>query len=171
VTHAAKRAGVERRRLYERRDADEAFAAAWVDAYDQGGDVIRDEIRRRAVEGWEEPVFGPLGPGQGSGEIGSVRKFSDRLLELEAKRRDPGYRDNHRLEVTGAGGGPVELGDHRRTSIEAVLAFAIEHHMASGLLEQLERLGFTRVEVEPSDDVRPALPAGDPPPSPGRSEV
>jgi hypothetical protein len=47
---------VARQRLYERRDADERFAAEWRVAEQQGTDALEDEARRRAVDGWEEPV-------------------------------------------------------------------------------------------------------------------
>lgn len=97
VTAAAALAGCHRQRFYELRDQDDDFRAAWEDAYEQGADVVRDEIRRRAVEGWEEPVF------QQGKLVGHVRKYSDRLLELEAKRRDPAYRDSVKVE----GGEPV----------------------------------------------------------------
>jgi hypothetical protein len=66
-------------------------------------DAIRDEVRRRAIEGWDESVY------QRGQLVGHVRKFSDALLMMEAKRRDPSYRENPHVEVTGGDGGPVEL--------------------------------------------------------------
>ena len=97
VTHAANAAGVLRQRVYELRDADERFAAEWAAAFEAGTDVLRDEVRRRAVDGVEEPVF------QRGELVGHVRKFSDVLLIFELKRRDPSYRDT----VTVDGGKPV----------------------------------------------------------------
>lgn len=117
VTRAAELAGVERRRLYELRDSDEAFAAAWLDSHDAGTDVIRDEIRRRAVEGWDEPLV------SAGKVVATVRKFSDRLLELEAKRRDVGYRDRPLDAVVAVGvaaGGVVKV--QTGVSLEEVAA-------------------------------------------------
>ena len=43
-------------------------------------------------------------------EVGYELTYSDKLLELLLKARDPRqFRENHKLEVTGAEGGPVEL--------------------------------------------------------------
>jgi hypothetical protein len=35
--------------MYELREQDETFAAAWADAWEQGTDVLEDELRRRAL--------------------------------------------------------------------------------------------------------------------------
>jgi len=103
VTHAAKAAGVYRRRFYELRAADEVFADSWADAFESGTDLLRDELRRRAVDGWEEPVVS-------AGKIlGTVQKFSDRLLELELKRRDLGYRERSGVTVAVGVGQPPDL--------------------------------------------------------------
>jgi hypothetical protein len=97
VTHAANAAGVYRQRLYEARDRDEAFAAEWADAYERGTDVLRDELRRRALEGIEEPIVS-------AGKVVAYKRvYSDRLLELELKRRDPSYREKFVVE----GGEPI----------------------------------------------------------------
>lgn len=65
------------------------------EAYDIGTDAYRQEVRRRALEGWLEPVFYK---GQ---EQGHVRKFSDTLLMFETKRRDPDYRDSVAVKHSG----------------------------------------------------------------------
>jgi hypothetical protein len=97
VTAAADEAGVHRRRLYELKDRDDAFADTWADAYQAGTDRLRDEVRRRALEGVEEPIVS-------AGKIiTTVRRYSDNLLMFELKRRDPAYRDS----VTVDGGKPV----------------------------------------------------------------
>lgn len=51
VSSACKAVGVDRKTVYDRRDADEAFAAAWNDALDQAADLLEEEARRRAYEG------------------------------------------------------------------------------------------------------------------------
>jgi hypothetical protein len=141
IEWAASQLDVRKQRLYEARAEDEVFAAAWAEAYERGQalrlDVVRDEIRRRAVDGWDEPVYQ-------RGELaGYIHRQSDLLLIFEAKRLDPAYRDNARLELTGAGGGPVELqAGYTPTSIADVVSLA-------GELGVLEQLGYTRTdEVE-----------------------
>jgi hypothetical protein len=136
ITAAAAAAGVDRRRFYELRAADGDFAEQWADAYEAGTDVIREEIRRRGVDGWDEPVF------QGGRAVGVVRKFSDALLMLEAKRRDPAYRDGARVEVTGRDGGPVELtaAGYDPPSLADVVRLA-------GDLGVLDQLGYQRADV------------------------
>jgi hypothetical protein len=51
------------------------------------------EIRRRAIEGWNDPVY------QMGQRVGSVRKYSDVLLIFLAKRLMPEYRDKVTLDV------------------------------------------------------------------------
>lgn len=52
----------------------------------------------RAVDGWLEPVFGK------DGQVGEVRRYSDRLLELLIKGDDP-QRYNPQQAASGAGSG------------------------------------------------------------------
>lgn len=52
-------------------------------------DVLRDEARRRAVDGVERPVFGSMGRGEGTGVVGHVTEYSDRLLEVMMKLQLP----------------------------------------------------------------------------------
>lgn len=75
---------------------------------------------RRAREGVDEPVFY-----QGD-ECGSVRKYSDTLAIFLLKGAMPEkYRENTRMELTGANGGPVQISDTERAAkIAAILAAA-----------------------------------------------
>ena len=151
VTEAANRAGVARQRFYDLRQADDVFYREWQEADEQGVDAIRDEIRRRAVDGWDEPVYQ-------RGELaGYIHRKSDRLLELEAKRRDPAYRDNPRVDLSlGADTEkPLEVDGARVISLADLNRFAesigvnIGYGFADGARE---RLGSSE---------RPALPPGD----------
>ena len=55
VRLAAERAGrAHTRRFYELRNEDEEFAAAWTEAVEQGTQLLEDELRQRAVDGWDE---------------------------------------------------------------------------------------------------------------------
>src|SRR5205807_601275 len=58
---------------------------------------IEAEIRRRAMEGWDEPVY------QQGARVGTVRKYSDTLLIFYAKRRMPEYREKQALDVNNVG--------------------------------------------------------------------
>jgi hypothetical protein len=93
IAEAASVAGANVRSFYRMRNRDERFKAAMAQAYETGTDTLKAESRRRAVEGWDVPVFGKLQDGS-TGVVGHERKYSDRLLELELKRRDPAYRES-----------------------------------------------------------------------------
>lgn len=100
ATKAAASVNVSRRTAYDHRQADAEFAVAWGDAVEEATDALEAEARRRALEGWEEPVFY-----QGS-ECGYVRKYSDRMLELMLG----GYRNRFRtkaVELSGPDGAPI----------------------------------------------------------------
>lgn len=103
VRDACKAARIARATPYRWREADPDFAAAWRDALDQAADVLEREAFRRAVTGVQEPVFGSLGPGQGTGEVGAVRKYSDTLLIFLLKGARPEkYRErvDNRIDGT-----------------------------------------------------------------------
>ena len=57
------------------------------------GELLHAEVHRRGVDGVEVPVFW-----QGKDTGHRVRKYSDRMLELQIKRHDPAYRE--RFDVT-----------------------------------------------------------------------
>lgn len=108
ISEAAREVGIDRTTVYLWKQRDAAFLEAFERAELDATEVLETEARRRAVEGWEEPVFGSLGQGAGSGEIGTVRKFSDTLLIFLLKGRAPEkYRDRASLEHTGKNGGPI----------------------------------------------------------------
>lgn len=90
INKATEAAGHHRTSWYGLRDRDETFAAAWAAAAAQGevvrNDVIRDEIRRRAIDGVDEPVYY-----QGN-VVGHVRRYSDTVLLAMANAHLPDYR-------------------------------------------------------------------------------
>src|SRR5690606_38686732 len=88
VTVSAEAFNLERARLYEIRKTDKTFADASDAAMQQAADHLEAEARRRAVDGWDEPVYW-----QGE-QVGVVRKFSDTLLIFLMKGANPEkYRD------------------------------------------------------------------------------
>jgi hypothetical protein len=67
---------------------DERFRKLFVLASEEYADRLEEAARERAVEGWEEPVY------QRGELVGSVRKYSDPLLQMLLKGAKPQrYRD------------------------------------------------------------------------------
>lgn len=111
ITAAARLVGIDRQRHYEWLDQPTkypTYQALFESAHEEACDRLETEALRRAVQGWDEPVFGK-GPGQHAGTVvvGAVRKYSDRMLELLLKARRP-EKFKERFEHTGKGGGPIE---------------------------------------------------------------
>ena len=106
VSRSASTASVSRQHVYAWLDKtkpeyDPKFEALYNDAHENALDILEEEARRRAVDGWAEPVY------QGGKKVGVVTKFSDTLLVLLLKGKRPGtFRD--RQEVTGADGAPLQ---------------------------------------------------------------
>lgn len=102
VTVTCEALNLRRQTVYEARAEDAEFAAAWDAAMEQAADHLEAEARRRAVDGWDEPVFY-----QGE-KAGLVRKFSDTLLIFLLKGARPEkFRDRQQHEHTGPGGEPL----------------------------------------------------------------
>lgn len=115
VTKAAELAELSRCYLYQRKRSDEQFSADWEEAARIGALRLEDEARRRAVDGWEEPVWN-------RGEMcGTVRKYSDTLLIvlLKAHHKDK-YGDKVRQELTGPDGGPVQV-ENKISVIQSIM--------------------------------------------------
>lgn len=121
VTAAARATGKKSASGYYRlRETDEKFASDWDAAREAGIDLAEDEVRRRGFEGVEEPVY------QAGKQVGSVRKFSDRLLLawLAARRPQVWGRRAH-LTLTGADGGPVEVSQSVDEAVERFSASVV----------------------------------------------
>ena len=138
VRHAAVHAGRNWRRFYQLREKDETFAAQWAEAADAGTDVLEHEAYRRAVESVAEPVY------QGGELVGTVQRYSDRLLEFLLRGRRPQvYRDNvARVELTGRAGGPLQAED-RSASLADVARVLVE----AGALDAAVVLGVRLGDV------------------------
>lgn len=94
VLKAAQAAGVDRRTVYKWLEHDETFTFAYNQAKENARDVVRAEIHRRAIEGWDEEVY------QLAQFAGTVRKYSDTLLIFHAKALMEEYREKHHVDVT-----------------------------------------------------------------------
>ncbi len=68
----------------EEAKRDPGFAKQIADAREQADGDLLVELHRRAVEGTSEPIFGPNGQ-----QVGSKRRYSDRLLLEKIKSRFP----------------------------------------------------------------------------------
>ena len=100
VTRACAAVAIDRRTAYETRDRDKAFAQQWREALDHAADLLEGELRRRAYEGVLEPVFGSLGAGAGSGQVGVIRRYSDQVgMFLLRAARPETYRERHQVTV------------------------------------------------------------------------
>ncbi len=109
VRVACHAAGISRTQAYRERQRNPRFATAWDQAQEDAIEILEAEARRRAMS------------------------MSDTLLIFLLKANRPAvYRDNARLELTGAAGGPIVtqvlsgLDDHEkaalRKAIDEVLA-------------------------------------------------
>ncbi|MDL2267193.1 hypothetical protein LJC46_04300 [Desulfovibrio sp. OttesenSCG-928-G15] len=101
VSQAARHAGLDRSGVYAKRREDESFAAVWDDALAIGVEALEDEAKRRAYEGWLEPIW------HKGEQCGEVRKFSDTLLIVLLKAHKP-EKYAERKQVSGPDGGPVQ---------------------------------------------------------------
>lgn len=98
VSAACRAAGVPRGRAYALRRADDDFRREWRQALEEALDDLEAELRRRAMDGVDKPVF------YAGKECGSVRTYSDALGMFILKSRRPA--------VFGGDGGPgAEQGD------------------------------------------------------------
>jgi hypothetical protein len=92
----------ERTAYYWRASPDPAFAEAMKVAEALACDRLEAEARRRAYDGVERPVY------QNGRLVGTELVYENTLLMFLLKGMRPEkYRERH--EITGAGGGPVQL--------------------------------------------------------------
>lgn len=100
VALAADAAGISRSQAYRTREGSAAFREAWDTALEDATDGLEAEARRRALEGWDRPVFY-----QGQC-VGAVREYSDPLLMFLLKAHRP---DRFRERVPSADDQPVTV--------------------------------------------------------------
>ena len=91
IKHAAATVPIDPSRHTEWMKLDPAYKEAFEKVKELAADSLVREARRRAVDGWEEPVF------QKGIQVGVTRKYSDILLMFLLKGARPHvYRDaNH----------------------------------------------------------------------------
>lgn len=104
ITAACEVSDVGRATHYVWLDNDPEYAKAFQIAHEASIEKMELEARRRAIAGYEEPVYY-----QGA-KVGTTRKYSDNLLMFMLKGAKPEtYRENHVHQHTGANGGAIEI--------------------------------------------------------------
>lgn len=124
ITESCKVAGIDRSTFYDWLEKYETFSLLYNQAKEIANDAVRAEVKRRGMDGVEEPV---VSQGQlvydydpvideitgeqrkdekgklmwQRGKMVTVRKYSDTLLIFLAKARMPEFREKQQVEVTG----------------------------------------------------------------------
>lgn len=126
VSVACRVANVSRPTYYNWcREGDEDFNAALAAAETLGIKAAEAEAWKRATEGTVEDVYGSLGGNCGTGVVGQKRVKSDTMLIFMLKGAAPQkYRENTSHEISGPGGGPLQ--------IEAVRSIVIDPKAIDG---------------------------------------
>lgn len=98
IGKAAEKLEIDRSTHYVWLSNDDRYAAAFAKARKMAADLLEEEAWRRAVDGYERPVF------HKGEEVGSVRHYSDALLTLLLKGAKPEvYKDRVENEIVGDG--------------------------------------------------------------------
>lgn len=122
---AARAAGVSLSTVTNHRKNDSEFAEAEAESLNAYRDKVAAVVHERGVIGWMEPLYSKgvraldvvtdengIVQRDESGEImykpASVWKFSEKFVEMEAKRVDPTYRDRSGVEIN-SGDGPTQI--------------------------------------------------------------
>jgi len=98
IAESARAAGVSKQTVHDHRKKDEIFAELYEEAMDSYRDRIESEVHRRALVGLDKPVY------QKGELVGYIREYSDRMLELLAKRHIMEYSDKLEIKQSQPGG-------------------------------------------------------------------
>lgn len=74
---------------------DEGYAADFARAKEMVCDLIEGEVIRRGSEGWDRKVGFKDGRWQGD----TQREYDSNLLMFQAKKLNPAYRENHKIDI------------------------------------------------------------------------
>jgi hypothetical protein len=102
ITESANIAGVARQTHYDWMANDPAYPQLFENARQEANDALQREARRRAIEGWDEPVY------QQGVCVGHKRRYSDTCLMALLNANVP-EKFRSRVEHTGANGGPMQV--------------------------------------------------------------
>ena len=96
ITKSAVAAGIYRRTHYDWLENDEDYGERFKEAKEVACEALELEARRRAVEGWDEPVFFK------DEVVGHKRRFDSTLLIFLLKANNPEkFADRHQHEHSG----------------------------------------------------------------------
>lgn len=95
VSEAARAAGIDRKTAYNWRRGDEIFSDHWKQALEEATDLLEAEARRRALEGYEEPLlYGGRLICDSGGKPVTRKRYSDGLLRMLLRAHRPAsFRD------------------------------------------------------------------------------
>jgi len=85
---SAALAGVSCRAIQKWRQEFPEFEERFEDAHAEYVESLKEEVHRRAVIGWDEPVF------QKGECVGTIRKYDSNLLMFLTKQAEPSFRDS-----------------------------------------------------------------------------
>lgn len=109
---SAEFVGVTLRTVRNHIESDEDFKAEVEEAYASYCDSLNEEIHRRAVTGWDEVHV------TSKGDQYTIQRYSDRMLELLAKRHMPEYREGDRVRVDATVTGAVAVASLDYTKLD-----------------------------------------------------
>lgn len=140
ISRAADAAEISRGTHYDWMEKDPAYRAGFEKAHRRASDLLEEEARRRAVEGWEEPIVykggisgrwsmpdgsDPYDPATGRRKPDAVfepltiRKYSDTLLIFLMKGNNPD-KFGDKLRHSGVVGMPERPEDYHRMTDEEI---------------------------------------------------
>lgn len=112
---ACRAVSIDRSTVRQWEEHDAAFSLKYQDAREQVNDSIRGEIFRRAKTGYDEEVATP------KGDVVTIHKYSDRLMEFLAKARMSEFREKQQLDVTSNGQTVGQLNLEQLASLMATM--------------------------------------------------
>lgn len=140
--------------IFQWRKKDAQFGEDWAAALEAGKTILEAEAYRRAIEGTRKPLFyqgqpiyqyrtlvdefgRPMLDEQGRDIREVIRdengqpvqaaevNYSDSILMAMLKAHVPAYQDKTKLELTGAGGGPIETKNLSELEVARRIAYTL----------------------------------------------
>lgn len=126
IGFAAAKAGWKRGTANYHRANDPEFAELWDQAHEFSVDLLELEMRRRAVEGVQRPIF------QQRELVGHETVYSDNLLLAMVKAKRKEYREHQTIDANVKGGVLIVPGVSSADAWEAAAAENQAPHRTSG---------------------------------------
>jgi len=122
VRAACMSAGIARSTMYAWQETDQEFSLKFNIASEEANDVIRAELFRRAVQGYEKPVVSMGNMVYNDGKPLMERVYSDSLLSLLAKSRMPEFRDKQSMDLNATVNGKIDSENTLHIDVRALNA-------------------------------------------------